>query len=244
MLKKFLCLSFLLAAIGVNARAQNAEVTVVLNETFFDALVDAMFANLKQTDFPISEVKMDSMKRRGNALREPQIQENSFTFGFADLESSGRKSTSECREVVTLQREHDGTRTSVRFHDGKIFAPIAFAGRYNFPLVGCMPFSGIADTNIELDFDRNKQILYGRAKVLTVKLGSVANIAGTLLARFVQGSIDRNINPMPILDIGKLSFAVPIERAGALRVRAKDLKHEVGEGALNIKVALDFAKAD
>jgi hypothetical protein len=37
------------------AAAQKTEVTVSFNEQFFDALLDALFTNLKQPDFPLAK---------------------------------------------------------------------------------------------------------------------------------------------------------------------------------------------
>ena len=103
----------------------------------------------------------------------------------------------------------DGTKTAVRFRDGRIIAPIAFSGNYNPPLVGCVDFSGVAETNIELEFDAQKQILIGRARVINVNLSGTGGIGGGLIAKMVQSSIDKEINPIQILEINKLSFDCP-----------------------------------
>jgi len=112
------------------------------------------------------------------------------------------------------------------------------------PFIGCVDFQGVAETNINLEFDRQKQALIGRVKVLNVQLGSVANLAGGVLARFIQSSIDKKINPLEILPLDKLSFIVPVQNAGNLRMRATNLRHEIGDRVLNVYVGIEFLKAD
>ncbi|MCA1590896.1 MAG: hypothetical protein LC734_11050, partial [Acidobacteria bacterium] len=98
---------------SIAVSAQRAEISVSLNEAFFDTLLDAVFKHAPPPDFPIS---------------------------------GGSSSSGACSETVRLRREVGGTRTAVRFRDGKIVAPIAFWGNYNPPLVGCVEFSGVAET--------------------------------------------------------------------------------------------------
>ena len=134
-------------------------------------------------------------------------------------------------------------RTAVRFRDGKIYAPIAFAGSYNPPLIGCLDFQGYAETNIELEFDRQSRKLVGRVRVLSVNLGGVTNLASGVLSKLVQSSIDKKINPVEILQTDKLSFIVPIQNAnGALRMKATGVRTEIANGLLNVNVAYEFSK--
>ena len=85
----------------------------------------------------------------------------------------------------------NGVRTAVRFRDGKILAPLAFSGSYNPPFVGCVPFSGWAESVIDLEFDQNSQRLIARARVLNVNLNGTGGIGGSVVAKLVQGSIDK-----------------------------------------------------
>jgi hypothetical protein len=208
MVKKVLALSFLIILFTSFAQAQTAEITIQLNEPFFDALLDSMFTNLKEPDIKLSD-------------------------------SSG------CEEKVTLLREINGIRTAVKFRDGKIYAPLAFRGKYNPPFIGCTDFNGWAETNINLEFDKDKQLLVGRVKVTNVQLGSVANLAGGIFARFIQSSIDKKVNPIEIMKTDKFDFVVPIQQAqGSLRVKANNIRYEVGEGILNVIIGLEFSKAE
>jgi hypothetical protein len=142
-----------------------------------------------------------------------------------------------------LLRETGGVKTAVRFRDGKIYAPIAFSGSYNPPFVGCIDFQGWAETNIDLEYDRQNRKLVGRVRVLSVNLGGVTNLASGVLSRLVQSSIDKKINPVEILQIDKLSFIVPVQNAGgSLRMKASGVRHEISDGVLNIYIAYEFSK--
>jgi hypothetical protein len=111
-------------------------------------------------------------------------------------------------------------------------------------LIGCVDFSGVADTNIELEFDRQRQALVGRATVSGVNLTGTGGLGSGILARLVQSSMDKKINPIQILQLEKVSFVVPIQNAGSLRMKAVGVKHEIGNGALNVRIAYEFQKAD
>ena len=133
-------------------------------------------------------------------------------------------------------------KTSVNLRDGRIFAPIAFVGNYNPPLIGCVEFSGVAETNIVLEFDQQRQALIGRAQVTNVNLNGAGGIGGNVLARLVQSSIDRKINPIDIIKLDKVSFVVPIQNAGNLKMKAVGIRHEIGNGVLIVRVAYQFLK--
>lgn len=227
--KKILSLIFSVLMSVSWAQAQNAEVTVSLNEQFFDKLLDAIFTNLKQPEFALA--KNENL---------PRAEKTSL---ISALNGKYASANYFCDEKIILLRQDGDTKTGAQFRNGKIYAPIAFTGTYSPPLIGCMDFRGHAETNIELYFDRDRQTLYGRVKVLDVKLGSVANLAGGFIARIVQNSIDRKINPIEILSADKLAFVIPVQNSGgALRMRATDIRHEVGEGVLNVHINFEFEK--
>ena len=150
---------------------------------------------------------------------------------------------SECNESIRLLREIEGVRTAVRFRDGKIYVPIAFSGSYNPPLIGCIDFQGWAETNIDLEYDRQSRKLVGRVRVLSVSLGGISNLASGVLSRLVQSAIDKKINPIEILQIDKLSFVVPIQNAGgSLKMKAVGVRHEINNGVLIVNIAYEFQK--
>ncbi|MCY7377388.1 MAG: hypothetical protein LH472_15620 [Pyrinomonadaceae bacterium] len=234
MTKKVLSL-ILAVLISVSlAKAQTAEVTVSLNEQFFDALLDAIFKNFDAPEFPLAVESREWRVESGesSALRND----------FAKNQKPKSKNPN-CNESIRLLRETGGVKTAVRFRDGKIYAPIAFAGSYNPPLIGCLDFQGYAETNIDLEYDRQSRKLVGRVRVLSVNLGGVTNLASGVLSSLVQSSIDKKINPVEILQIDKLSFLVPVQNAnGSLRMKATGVRSEIANGVLNVNVAYEFSK--
>lgn len=230
MKRKFLSLVLLGLISTVYAKGQTAEVTIQLNEQFFDALVEAIFKNANAPEFSLSE----------NRVPENTSEKAIFTKAF----SESKNENAMCKETVKLQRQIDGVNTTVRFREGKIFAPIAFTGNYNPPLIGCIDFSGWAETNIELEFNRQTQTLTGRAKVLRVNLSGTGGVGSSLIARLVQSSIDKKINPINILQLEKISFAVPVQNAGSLKMKAVGVRPEILNGVLNVHLTYEFQKAE
>ncbi len=236
MTKKILSLIFVILTLVSLTNAQKAEVTVTLNEQFFDSLLDAMFKNFNAPEFPLAE----------NGLKFKVQSSKSSVLSFSDdntLIQNPKSKIQNCNETIRLQREIEGVRTAVRFRDGKIYTPLAFSGSYNPPLIGCVEFQGFAETNIDLEFDKQTQTLSGRVRVLDVRLSGTGGIGDSLIAKLVQSSIDKKINPIEILQADKLSFVVPIKNAGgSLRMKATGIRYEVTNGALNVHVQYEFAK--
>jgi len=257
MRKKHLSLIFAVFAVlmcASLAKAQTSEVSVALNERFFDALLDAIFKNFNAPEFPLAK-NNSKFQLPASTLKNPGLKASVAEYKMANFnfQSSGQlenlqlktKTVTECNESIRLLREIDGVRTAVRFRDGKIYAPIAFSGSYNPPLVGCIDFQGWAETNIDLEYDRQNRRLIGRVRVLSVNLGGVSNLASGVLSRLVQGSIDRKINPIEILQIDKLSFVVPVQNAGgSLKMKATAVRHEITNGSLNVHISYEFSKGN
>jgi len=200
---------------------QRSEVTISLNEPFFDSLIDAIFQNSPPPEFPLSK------SERGLS---PSPAVNAFA------------SSAPCADSVTLLRENKATKTAVRLRDGRINATVAFSGNYGPPFLGCIDFSGTADTNIELQFDRASQKLVGRIKVNSVNLDGTGGVGAPLVGRMVQSSIDKKLNPIEIIALDKLSFPFTLPNSARLRMRAANVRHEVVPGALNIIISYEFVK--
>ena len=239
MTKKIFSLIFTLCLFTTFAKAQTAEVTIQLNEKFFETLLDALFQNGGAPEFPISQIE--------NKTAETKTEFVSAKYEAAEQKPKTEKPKTEnqnpfCSETIKLLRETGGVKTSVNLREGRIYAPIAFTGNYNPPLIGCIEFSGIAETNIALEFDEQRQALVGRAQVSTVNLNGTGGIGSSVLARLVQSSIDRKINPIDIIKLDKVSFIVPIQNAGNLKLKAVGIRHEIGNGVLNVRVSYQFLK--
>lgn len=252
MTKKILNLMLALLMFASFAKAQTAEVSVALNEQFFDALLDAIFKNFSAPEFPLaknqSTVESRESRTQNRSGRADILESKPVNFIPGEsrwFEKQRLESNNRCNDVIRLQREIDGVRTAVRFREGKIYAPIAFAGSYNPPLIGCVDFQGWAETNIDLEFNRQSQKLVGRVRVLSVNLGGMTNLASGVLSRLVQSAIDKKINPVEILNTEKLSFVVPLQNAnGSLKMKVVGVRHEISNGVLNINVAYEFAKGN
>ncbi|MEO7659735.1 MAG: hypothetical protein ABIV48_08985, partial [Pyrinomonadaceae bacterium] len=105
---------------------------------------------------------------------------------------------SSCDSRITIVKEGSGVQTTVRFEDNRISAPLAFNGSYNSP-IGCFQFTGWAQTNLELRFDTEQQIVFGRINVQTVNLDGVNPIISGLVTPLVQTTLNERVNPIPVL---------------------------------------------
>lgn len=207
-----------------NASAQKTEITINFSEQFFDALLDAVFNYAAPPEFSLAKAVGPTAKRNA-----------ALTNAFS--------SAAPCNESVKLLRENSGKRTSVRFRGGRITAPIAFSGNYNPPLIGCVPFAGVAETIVDLEFDAVGQRLLARARVQDVSLNGTAGIGGGLVARMVQSSIDRKINPIEIIRTDKVTFVLPLQNSSSVKMRATGFAHEIADGQLIIHIAYEFEKS-
>ena len=207
-----------------NVSAQKTQITISFSEQFFDALLDAVFQHAAPPEFPLAQVEPSTG-------RTTPVLANSFA------------PRTNCNEAVRLLRETSGKRTSVRFREGRIVAPIAFSGNYNPPLIGCMPFAGVAETVVDLEFDERGQRLLARARVQDVSLNGMGGIGGGIVARMVQGTIDRKINPIEIIKTDKVSFVIPLQNSTSVRMRATGFVHEVINGQLAIHITYEFEKS-
>lgn len=200
-----------------------AEATVTLNEQFLNALLEAMFTRLGAPTFPLSLAGME----------RPGINRPAASHGVA--------SANQCASVVVLEREMNGVKTAVRFEHGRIVAPLAFSGSYSVLLLGCMKFQGWADTVINLEFDRARQVLSARVDVQDIHLSGIPSLANGVVINLVQNSLDQRINPVEILQAAQLTARLPISAAGgALRLRAKEVRPEIVPGSLRLHIIYEF----
>jgi hypothetical protein len=192
-----------------------AETTVTVNEQFLNSFLDSMFANLNAPSVPL-------------------------VITAADKERSPAESKA-CPNLITLQREEAGVRTAIKLEEGKISAPLAFAGSYDSTLLGCVEFRGWANTSWTLEFDRTRQALVANVLVNEIRLTNVPALAGGSLGKLVQAAIDKRINPLELLRLDQLSTRLPIAPAGgALRMRAREVRPEVVPGAVHLHIVYEF----
>ena len=194
-----------------------AETTVTVNEQFLNAFLDSMFTNLNAPSVPL--VITSSDKERSPAEAKA------------------------CPNLITLQREEAGVRTAIKLEQGRITAPLAFAGSYDSTLLGCIEFRGWASTSWTLEFDRTRQALVAKVLVNEIRLTNVPALAGASLGKLVQAAIDKRINPLELLRLDQLSTRVPIAPAGgALRMRAKEIRPEIVPGAVHLHIVYEFLR--
>lgn len=245
MVRSFIALFAVVMFGSVSFAQQKAEVTISLNEAFFDSALEALFQSGTPLEFSIAGTQPNG----GDAeTRRNSVDERKFVeAGYREKESSTSASlrlggeNTECSETIKIQREINGVRTAVRFREGKILVPLAFSGNYNPPFVGCVPFSGWAESVIDLEFDQNAQRLVARARVLNVNLNGTGGIGGSMVAKLVQSSIDKKINPIELFQLSKLSFAVPV-KGSELQMKATGIRHELQNGAINVVVTYEFTR--
>ncbi len=147
-----------------------------------------------------------------------------------------------CNETLTLLRELNGTKSSVRFREGKIIVPLAFRGSYRPPLIGCLDFSGTAEAVVEPEFDSQGQRVIAKAKLTNVSLNGSGGIGGALMAKMMQTSVDERINPVELIRLEKLSFLFPIQNAGALRLNAVGFRYAVQNGSVTFYIPYEFVR--
>jgi hypothetical protein len=145
---------------------------------------------------------------------------------------------------VTLQRESQGTRTAVHFADGRINAPVAFRGTYEAALVGCLKFEGWADTELQLSFDRERQVLTGRINVRSVQLKNLPSLVAGGVTQLVQDAIDRRVNPVELLRAEQLGARIVVSQGNVLRLRAREVRHEVGQKELRLHIIYEVVRGE
>jgi hypothetical protein len=141
----------------------------------------------------------------------------------------------------------NGARTAVRFQQGQINAPVAFSGSYSAPLVGCLKFEGWADTNLNLSFDQAKQALTARVVVKAVHLKKIPALFGDGVTGLVQDALDARVNPIEILRADQLSARLPMTKTGSgasLRLRAREVRHEVLPNELRLRILYEFVREE
>jgi hypothetical protein len=234
-LGRCLFLLFILVAVagrvdvhGAQRRAPSEEApeaTVILNEQFFNSLLDAIFTQLRPPSFPLNVVKQQG--------GEPRI----MTVAFPGVLPA------ECPNLIELKKEAGGVKTRVSFANGKISAPLAFSGTYSIALLGCMRFEGWANTELTLYFDQARQTLSGRLNVEDIQLTGVPSFAGGVLVPLVQSSIDNRINPVQILQATQLTAKLPISASGgSLQMRAQKVTPEIVQGELRLHIVYAFTR--
>lgn len=225
-LRPFLASFVAIFAITIYVPAQRTEVALTVNEQFFDALLDATFKHFDPPQFSIAMIDSSTDVDSGWLSK-------SGPFGGE---------TDTCSSAITVLREFNGTRTSVRFRDGRPQVQLAFSGARQAPLIGCIEFDGVADAVVDVQYDQQNKRLTGNVQITNVNVNGTGGYGGTMIARLVQGSIDRKFNPVEILSLDKVSFGLPIPNAGRLQMNAVGVRTEMTGGAMVVRIEYEFLK--
>ena len=174
-------------------------------------------------------------------LRQQFVNDTLATI-FQDMKAPSfplGSATGDCDGRITIQREGSGIQTGVSFDNGKISAPLAFTGSYASPF-GCTTFSGWAQSNFEMRFDQQSQMVFGQLNVETVNLDGVNPIISAIVTPIVQSTINTRVNPVRIIDGRQIAIDLPIVAAdGNLKAAVQDVRAEVKDNALNLYVVYD-----
>jgi len=149
--------------------------------------------------------------------------------------------SADCEGRITIQQQGSGVETGVSFENNRISSPLAFTGSYASP-VGCVRFSGWAQSNLEMRFDQQNQTVFGQINVETVNLDGVNPVMSALVTPIVQSTINTRVNPIRILDGRQIAINLPVAAAnGNLQAAVTDVRADVRDNALNLYVIYDFA---
>lgn len=222
-IKLTLAILFLVSFLDSNVAGQTTrppqppigEATLAVKEQFFNSFLEAIFNHLKPPSTPLI------------------------------ITSSDRDRTDEsskaCPSVITLKRESNGIKTTVKLEQGRITAPLAFSGSYNSTLMGCLRFSGLAHTEWSLEFDKAAQVLQARIRITDIQLENLPALTQGSITKLVQAAIDSRINPLKILRPDQLSGVVAIAPAGgSLRLRAREVRPEISPGNLQLHITYEL----
>ena len=159
------------------------------------------------------------------------------------LTIGGGTSTAQCPSEIRLKREVEGVRTAVHFVDGRIVGPLAFAGAYSSSLMGCIEFSGWADSEVNLEFVPSRRALVARFHLREIHLNNTPTVLNGPLLNMVQTAIDRRYNPVDLFTLDQLSTRVNIQPAGgALQLRATEVRPEITPSTLTLHITYEFVR--
>ena len=156
----------------------------------------------------------------------------------------GRGRGGACASEVVLARESLGRRTAVRFEQGRINVPVAFRGTYDSGVLGCLKFEGTADAALTLAFDAARQVLTGRVEVRDVQLRNLPSLLTNGVTGLVQDAIDRRVNPLEILRAEQVGGRLPLTGGQALRLRARDVRHEIVQKELRLHLVYEVVRGE
>ncbi len=205
------------------AGSPNGTAVVVLNQQFFDTVLNTIFSDMNAPAFPLNLTG-----------------QNTYQPG-ASFEKAAFQQNGGCDGIITLLPEGSDVKTNVKLENGKITAPLAFRGSTS--LAGnCINFTGWAQANFNLRYDETQQTVFGQIDVQTINLDGITPLLSGIVTPIVQTTLNNRVNPVTILRGQQIALNLPIAAtAGTLTGKVKDIRADVKEDALNFYVTYDFA---
>lgn len=146
-----------------------------------------------------------------------------------------------CDGKVVLLPEGSGVKTRIQLENNKINAPLAFRGSYSI-LGYCYQFSGWAQAEMTLRYNEAKQTVEGQIDVKSVNLDSLPVMASGVIARYVQTTLNKKVNPIEILRTQQIALNVQVAATdGTLSAKVKEVRAEIKENTLNLYVIYNFS---
>lgn len=200
---------------------QTGTAQIVLNEDFFNSVLQTIFRDMEDPTFPLKLSSNEGPAETDGAVRYAQ-------------------QGGECDGKIRLLEKGSDVRTGVQFKDGKMTAPLAFSGSASV-FGNCFQFNGWSQANLELRFDKEKQVVYGILNVETVNLDGISPIITNAVTPLIQGSLNQNVNPIEILSGKQVAVNLPIDATdGNLVANINDVRAEVKEKALHLFITYNF----
>lgn len=203
-----------------NSSAGTAQ--IVLKQEFFNEVLGAIFRDMPDPAFPLAST-------------------GSADSGGPRIEYAAFQEQAPCDSRINILEEGSGVRTGLQLDNNRVSAPLAFSGGYNSP-IGCFRFTGWAQANLELRFDKEQQLVLGNINVETVNLDGVNPLLNGFVTPLVQSTLNNRVNPIRILDGKQIAVDLPIASTnGRLRANVEDVHADLKDNALNLYVVYAFS---
>lgn len=210
----------------------------------------ALFTGATAQEAGLGRPRVSDNTPRATVTVNEQFLNSFLTAMFDNLQEpsmpltvGGAQSSANCASEIRLKREVDGIRSAVHFENGRIVGPLAFAGAYNATLIGCVNFTGWADSELTLEFSRERRAVLARFRLRDIHLTNTPGLLNEPLRNLVQGTIDRRYNPLELFTLEQLSTRVNIKPAGgALRMEATDVRPEINPNELALHITFRFVR--
>jgi len=200
--------------------ATGSSAQIVIRQDFLNGVLATIFRDMKSPTFQLAS---------GNGSDEKVEFENA---AFQD-----------CTSQITILKEGSGVQTGLRFDNNRISGPLAFTGSYS-SILGCFQFTGWANANLELRFDKAQQTVFGNINVESVDLEGINPALNGLVTPLVQSTLNSRVNPVKIIDGKQIAIDVPIVSSGGkLQGTVNDVRADLSDNALNLYITYDFTGA-